>query len=116
MLAFYDQTDFAAALLFIAVASFAVAFPAVPGNIGPYEGSIIIALGALGYTQTDTAMATATAFAFTVHFLNLSMNSLLGIIGLFYEGVSLGQLSQGVRQMQDTASSEPESRPDIGQT
>lgn len=121
MLAFYDQIDIIGVLLFIAAASFAVAFPALPGNIGPYEGSIIIALGALGYTQTDTASATVTAFAFTVHFLNLVANAILGIIGFFYEGISLSQLSQGVRQIQrsstpDVTTSDvttPDTRTDI---
>lgn len=123
MLAFYDRIDLIAVLLFIAAASFAVAFPALPGNIGPYEGSIIIALTALGYTQGDTpaaaaaATATVTAFAFTVHFLNLVANAILGIIGFFYEGISLGQLSQGVRQIQSsnsTPETTPETRTDIG--
>lgn len=118
MLAFYDQIDIIGVLLFIAAASFAVAFPALPGNVGPYEGSIIIALGALGYTQTDGTTATVTAFAFTVHFLNLAANAVLGIIGFFYEGISLGQLSQGVRQIQGSKSSDtkPETRTDIEST
>jgi hypothetical protein len=105
MLAFYDQIDLTATLLYIAAASFAVAFPAMPGNIGPYEGAILIALGALGYTQSDAAYATATAFAFTVHFMNLLVNAVLGLIGFFDEGISPGQLSQGLRQAGAVANS-----------
>lgn len=99
MLVFYPQGDVVATLLFIAAASFAVALPAIPGNVGPYEGSIIFALGALGYTSSDVGFATATAFAFSVHFINLAVNAVLGVIGFIAEGVSLAQISKGVQQL-----------------
>jgi uncharacterized membrane protein YbhN (UPF0104 family) len=94
MLVFYPQADPVATLLLIASASFAVALPAIPGNIGPYEGSILLAMGALGYTATDEGMATATAFALVVHAANIGVNAALGVIGLMAEGVSLGQIAQ----------------------
>lgn len=106
MLTFYPEIDLRAVLLYISTASFAVALPAIPGNIGPYEGSIIFALQALGYVQNDAAYATATAFALVVHFMNLAVNAGLGIIGFFAEGVSVGQLSRGVQQMR-TQTAEP---------
>lgn len=94
MLAFFDQADWAAVCLFTAAASFAVAVPAVPGNLGTYELSILLGLGARGYSSP---IETATAFAVMVHAVNLSMNALLGVYGLVQEGITLGQLSQGVR-------------------
>ena len=42
---------------------------------------------------------TATAFAIAVHAVNLIVNSTLGIFGFIQEGISLGQLSHGVREM-----------------
>lgn len=96
MLAFYPQADIAATLLFTAAASFAVAVPAVPGNLGTYEASIWVGLAAMGYGEP---LATATAFAITIHGMNLLINTVLGGIGLYAEGVSLGQLTRGVRAM-----------------
>lgn len=95
MLVFYPEINPAAVFLFIASASFAVALPAVPGNVGPYEGSILLAMFAFGYGATEQAEATALAFALVVHFVNLAVNAVLGIIGLFAEGVSFSQITQG---------------------
>ncbi|MBK8137680.1 MAG: flippase-like domain-containing protein [Chloroflexi bacterium] len=94
MLVFYPEADAVATLLFIASASFAVALPAVPGNVGPYEGSILLALTALGYTASPEGMATATAFALIVHASNIGTNAVLGVFGLVAEGVSLSQIAR----------------------
>lgn len=98
MQAFFGHADWAVTCLFSAAASLAVAVPAVPGNLGTYELSILLALGALGYGEPA---ATATAFAIAVHAVNLLVNSALGIYGFIQEGVSLKQLSQGVREMRN---------------
>jgi uncharacterized protein (TIRG00374 family) len=97
MLAFFDRADWAAACLFTAAASFAVAVPAVPGNLGTYELSILLALQAAGYGE---AAETATAFALVVHGLNMGVVAVLGIYGFIQEGMSLEQLSQGVRGLE----------------
>jgi glycosyltransferase 2 family protein len=99
MYAFYGQGDWAATCLFTAVASFAVAVPAVPGNLGTYELSILLAMGAMGYGEPASR---AVAFALVVHASNLVMNALLGAIGFIREGVTLEQLSTGVRGLQTT--------------
>lgn len=96
MIAFFGQGDWATTCLFSAAASLAVAVPAVPGNLGTYEASILLALGAMGYGEPA---ATAVAFAIAVHAVNLLVNSALGVYGFIQEGVSLDQLSQGVREM-----------------
>ena len=83
-------------MLYIAAAAFAIALPAVPGNIGTYEASILLALSAMGYEQSDTAVA----FAVMVHAVNVIVHSATGVLGFIREGISLTQLSQGVRQMQ----------------
>ena len=95
MLAFYQQASWVATCLFIAAASLVIAIPAVPGSIGPYELSILLALGAVGYSERDTA----TAFALVVHGLNLGLYAVMGIIGFIQEGISLRQLSRGVQEM-----------------
>ena len=97
MFAFYPEGDWAATALFIAAAAFAIALPAVPGNIGTYEASILLALGAIGY---DPMSGTALAFAVMVHGVNVAVHSVTGLAGFIHEGISLAQLSQGVQQMQ----------------
>ena len=96
MLAFFPQADWGATLMFTAMASLAVAVPAVPGNLGTYELSILLALQAMGYGEPA---ALAGAFAVTVHAVNLIINAAMGVIGFIQEGISLQQLSQGVREM-----------------
>ncbi|MBZ0292906.1 MAG: flippase-like domain-containing protein [Anaerolineae bacterium] len=96
MLAFFDQASWVATCLFIAAASLVIAIPAVPGSIGPYELSIMVALGAVGYGEPRD---TAAAFALVVHGLNLGLYAFMGLIGFVQEGISLGQLSRGVQEM-----------------
>lgn len=96
MFAFYPAGDIGATLLFTAAASFAVAVPAVPGSLGTYEASVWVGLAAMGYGEP---LATATAFAVTLHGMNLLVNVVLGGIGLVAEGVTVGQLTRGVRTM-----------------
>jgi uncharacterized membrane protein YbhN (UPF0104 family) len=98
--AFYDTASWAAACLFIAAASFAVALPAVPGNIGTFEWAIVVGLRA--FEPYAEPYSTAVAFAVTVHAVNLALYALFGVLGFIQEGVSLEQLSQGVRQMQSS--------------
>jgi glycosyltransferase 2 family protein len=96
MYTFYDEPSWAVTCLYIAAAAFAIAVPAVPGNIGTYEASIMFALVALGYGDSETV---AVAFAVIVHAVNVGVHSVTGVIGFIYEGITLQQLSQGVRNV-----------------
>ena len=96
MFTFYTQASWAATLLYIAGAAFAIAVPAVPGNLGPYEGSIILAISAMGYASP---VGSAVAFAVLVHGLNLAVHAVTGVVGFIQEGISLEQLSRGVQEM-----------------
>lgn len=96
MFAFYQEANWTATLLYIAAAALAIAVPAIPGNIGTYEGSILVALLALGYAQDGRALA----FAVMVHAVNVAVHATTGIIGFIQEGITLEQLSQGMRKMQ----------------
>ena len=98
MLAFYERGDWAVTALYIAAAALSIALPAVPGNIGTYEASILLAMQAFGY---DVFSGTALAFAVTVHGVNVGVHTVTGVVGLLQEGITLGQLSQGVRQIQE---------------
>jgi hypothetical protein len=98
MFAFFETGSWAATMLYIAAAAFAIALPAVPGNIGTYEASILLALVALGYANNETAVA----FAVMVHAVNVLVHVTTGVIGFIQEGISLEQLRSGVREMQTT--------------
>jgi hypothetical protein len=89
MYAFWETASWEATMAFIAAASLAIAVPAVPGNIGTFELSIIGALTPFGYSPP---LETATAFAVLVHAVNLLLYAVMGGIGLWREGVSIGQL------------------------
>lgn len=96
MFAFFDTASWATTALYISAAAFAIALPAVPGNIGTYEASILLALVTMGYEQSSTAIA----FAVMVHAVNVFVHALTGIVGMIEEGISLDQLRQGVRELQ----------------
>ncbi|MBZ0277523.1 MAG: flippase-like domain-containing protein [Anaerolineae bacterium] len=95
MFAFYPQGNWAATALYIATVAFSIALPAVPGNVGPYELSIIGSLALFGYTEPENALA----FAVVIHATNVFIHTVTGIIGFIQEGISLGQLTTGVREM-----------------
>jgi hypothetical protein len=95
MFAFYDSAEhLAVTCLYIASAAFAIAVPAVPGNLGTYELSIVLALNAFGHGGD-----TAVAFAVVVHGVNLLVHCATGVYGFVQEGISLERLSQGVQEM-----------------
>lgn len=98
MFAFFDEGSMVATMLFIATASFAVALPAVPGNVGTFEASVLLALVAMGYGQSNTSIA----FAVMLHAVNVLVYAVTGVWGLIQEGISIGQLSEGVQQMQQS--------------
>lgn len=96
MFAFYDTASWATTGLYIAAAAFSIAVPAMPANLVAYEGSIVLALGATGYGQPPEV---AIAFALVVHGINLAVHASTGAVGLIQEGITVGQLSQGVQRM-----------------
>ncbi len=99
MAVFWETASWNATMLLISAASLAIAVPAVPGNIGTYEASIILALGAFGYGEP---LETATAYAVIVHAVNLLLFAVMGGIGMLREGVSLTQLRESVGKTQPT--------------
>src|SRR5579859_1276873 len=98
---FFDNPTFDAALLVTAVASLAVAIPAVPGNVGPFEAAAILGLIASGLVSANdpAQQGNALAFALLIHALNVFIFIVLGMIGLAQERVSLREVLQSARQM-----------------
>jgi uncharacterized protein (TIRG00374 family) len=102
MFAFYEQASWATTLMYIAAAAFAIAVPAVPGNIGTYEAAILLALNATGYAAYGDGSidGVALSFAVMVHAVNLFVHAATGAIGFVQEGITLQQLSYGVKRIQ----------------
>jgi uncharacterized protein (TIRG00374 family) len=107
MFAFYEQASWATTFLYIAAAAFAIAVPAVPGNVGTYEAAILLALNTTGYAAYSAGQldGTALSFAVMVHAVNLLVHVGTGIIGFVQEGVTFQQVSQGVKQIQQADAS-----------
>ncbi len=98
MYALYDNPRWDAAMLFIAAASFAIAVPATIASIGPFEYSVLISLVAV-YGDTPATQATALSFALVLHTLNVTTYAIMGALGMVQEGVSLGQVTRGAREI-----------------
>lgn len=96
---FYHSPSWACALLVITFSALAVALPAVPGNIGPYEASVVTALSIAGYISPNTPelRARALAFAVTIHAATTMAFALLGWSGLLRQRVGLTRLLSNLR-------------------
>jgi len=97
--AIFDDPTWTASMAMIALASFAIAVPAVPGNLGPFEAAVVFGLASAGLVARPTD-APAVAFALLVHVVNVASYVALGLVGLWAEDVSLGDLTraaQGLR-------------------
>ncbi len=105
MYTFYPTASLSTTALYIAAAALAIAVPATVGSLGVYEASILLALQSTGYGDPYSV---AVAFAVTVHFVNVFVHALTGMIGFMAEGITLGQLSDGVQQINDTPNQELE--------
>lgn len=97
MFAFFESGNLVATCLYIAAAAFAIAVPAVPGNLGTYEWAVMLALSSLNYGEPTSAAI--VSFAVVVHAVNLLVHGGTGAFGLLHEGISLSQLTTGVQEM-----------------
>jgi uncharacterized protein (TIRG00374 family) len=106
---FFDQPKWNAVLLATSVASLAVAIPAAPGNVGPFEGAVIFGLTASGFVSAgDPQQQTqALAYAVMLHLVATVVYLVLGILGLSQEHISLGELFRSARQMTTRSTNEP---------
>src|SRR5690606_6922728 len=98
MFAIFDEPTWAASMAMIALASFAIAVPAVPGNLGPFEAAVVFGLAGAGLVESATD-APAVAFALLLHVVNLATYILMGLVGLWAENVSLGDVTRAARAL-----------------
>lgn len=96
--AIFDRPTWTASMAMIALASFVIAVPAVPGNLGPFEAAVVFGLASARLVPTATA-APAVAFALLLHVVNLLTYISLGLIGLWVENVSLGEVTRAAQSL-----------------
>jgi hypothetical protein len=94
---FYEQPNWMSALLMIAIASIAIALPAVPGSVGPFEAAVILGLQLGGLVDAANPPERAFAFAVLLHIVNVVSYSSLGLLGLVREKITLGGLVAAAR-------------------
>jgi uncharacterized protein (TIRG00374 family) len=97
--AIFDDPTWAASMAMVALASFVIAVPAVPGSLGPFEAAVAFGLAGAGLVS-EASDAPSVAFALLLHATNLGTYILMGLIGLWVEDVSLGEVTraaQGLR-------------------
>jgi uncharacterized membrane protein YbhN (UPF0104 family) len=96
LFAIFDDPTWTAAMAMIALASFAIAVPAVPGNLGPFEAAVVFGLASADLVASMTA-APAVAFALLLHVVNLITYISTGLIGLWAEDVTLGDVTRAAQ-------------------
>lgn len=99
LFAVFDDPTWTASMAFVALASFAIAVPAVPGNLGPFEAAVVFALASTDLVAEPTD-APAVAFALLLHAVNLLTYISMGLIGLWAEDVRLGEVTRAARMLQ----------------
>lgn len=85
MRAFFPMAAWLWGFFSVGVASLGVALPSSPGYIGVFEGVLV---GALSFFNADPAVA--LAFAVVGHLTYFAVTGILGIIGFWQQGESLG--------------------------
>jgi uncharacterized membrane protein YbhN (UPF0104 family) len=91
--AIFDDPTWVASMAMVALASFVIAVPAVPGNLGPFEAAVVFGLAGAELVP-DTADARAVAFALLLHVINLVTYISAGLVGLWVENVSLSEITR----------------------
>jgi hypothetical protein len=89
---FYDQPSWVAALIVIEGGSLAIAIPAMPGNVGPFEAAIVTSLMIVGMVGGNNTTERAIAFGVVFHANLVLVYAVLGVIGLGQEKISFAEL------------------------
>ncbi len=79
-----------------AVLALGIAIPSAPASLGTFEAAILGALTILGIDQTS-----ALAYGITLHFVQIAVTGVLGLIGLVRQGGSIAGI---FRELQDRKS------------
>ena len=101
MYIFYDQPRLNSAFLVLGLAALAVALPAMPGNVGPFEAAIVAGttLSGVASATDPQQQARALAFGVVLHMVSVLVYAILGFVGLAQERISLSEVMQSARQM-----------------
>lgn len=97
----FDEPTFAATVSLIVLATMSVALPAVPGNLGPFEGAVVggLWIGGMISSASPPENAPAVATGVVLHALTLGIYTLLGMVGLSIEEASVRQVTSGAREV-----------------
>lgn len=95
----FSNPPLSAALALTLLTALSVALPAVPGNLGPFEGATVGAVWLAGLIPAVTAPENAAGVALgtLLHVLSLGTYVILGIYGLIAEQTSIRQIAQGTK-------------------
>ena len=79
----------------------------MPGNLGPFEASIAFALAGVELVS-EPSDAPAVAMAILLHLTNLATYIGMGLIGLWVQDVSLGELTRRANSLRPMVEREPD--------
>jgi hypothetical protein len=104
----FDSPTLGAAIALTVFTALSVALPAVPGNLGPFEGATVGALwiSALIAGVSAPENAAGIALGTLLHILSLGTYVVLGVYGLYAQQLSLRQAAAGAKTV-----AENENRP-----
>lgn len=96
----FDVPTLAATVSLIVLATLSVALPAVPGNLGPFEGAVVggLWIGGMIESASPPENAAAVATGVVLHALTLGIYASLGMIGLAMQQASVRQVTSGARE------------------
>lgn len=89
---FWPEATWAAALFTLCAAAFGVAAPSTPGFVGVFHGAVMIGLSVFPATEEQ-----ALSFAAVYHAVMFLVILVLGLLGLWQTGRSLGSILAAVR-------------------
>jgi len=96
----FDVPTLAATLSLIVFSTMSVAVPAVPGNLGPFEGAVVggLWIGGMIPAATSPENAPAVVLGVVLHALTLTIYVTLGLTGLWVEQASVRQVTEGAQE------------------
>ncbi len=97
----FDAPTVGATVSFIVLATMSVALPAVPGNLGPFEGAVVggLWIGDMIASASPPDNAPAVATGVILHALTLVIYVSLGLIGLWIEHASVREVAEGAQDL-----------------
>lgn len=99
MFMFFDTGDLAGVIFMIVLLAMAVAIPSVPGNLGPFEAAVVAGFWVADVISSTDAPgnASAVAYGLTLHALTLGTYVVMGMLALWVEQTSLGQVREAAQ-------------------